>query len=145
MKYYLPAILTAIFWGVSYGSCEYALKTIDKKLFFFFTGIGTAVFWSIYFFGTTNLQDKSTYTLDIRGFLWLLSSMACGLLGNFFCIKAIQQMGSVKASVIEITYPIFCAIFVMLCSRSFSLNIIQIFCMIVVLLGSAGFMWYDKK
>jgi drug/metabolite transporter (DMT)-like permease len=143
MKHYLPAILTAIFWGVSYASGEYSLKTIDKKFFFLITGITTAVFWSSYFFVSKSPTD--TYNTDPKGLCWLIFSIFCGLLGNFFCIKAIQQMGSVKASVIEITYPIFCALFIMLCNRSFSLNLIQVFCMVVVLLGSAGFMWYDQK
>lgn len=144
IEHYLPAILTAVLWGISYGSCEYALKTIDKKLFFFITGIITATFWSIYYFSTTVLH-RSSFQFEIKGIFWLLFSISCGLMGNFFCIKAIEQMGSVKASIIEITYPFFCAVFIMICSRSFSLNFMQILFMILVFFGSAGFIWYDKK
>lgn len=143
MKEYLPALLTAMFWGFSYASCEYTLKTIDKKLFFFITGISTAIFWSVYFVIAKNSEKNQS--IDSVSFLWLIFSICCGLLGNFFCIKAIQQMGSVKASVIEITYPIFCALFIMVCNRTYSLSLIQILCMVIVIIGSAGFMLSDKK
>ena len=33
MKDYIPAILVALFWGVSYGACEQSLKSVDKKIF----------------------------------------------------------------------------------------------------------------
>ena len=140
MKQYIPAILTALFWGISYGSCEQALKSVDKKLFLFLTGIGTALFWSSYY-----LVGKSENKIDLTGTFWFLLSISAALLGNFYCLKAIQEMGSVRASVIEISYPIFCALFIMLVQMKITMNIQQIICMFIVIFGSAGFIWFGKS
>lgn len=140
MKQYIPAILTALFWGISYGSCEQALKSVDKKLFLFLTGIGTALFWSSYY-----LIGKSENKIDLTGTFWFLLSISTALLGNFYCLKAIQEMGSVRASVIEISYPIFCALFIMLVQMKITMNIQQIICMFIVIFGSAGFVWFGKS
>ncbi len=140
MKDYIPAILVALFWGVSYGACEQSLKSVDKKIFLLITGIVTGVFWTSYYF-----IGKSENKIDSTGLFWLLVSAIAALLGNYYCLKAIEQMGSVKASVIEISYPIFCALFIMLVQMKITMNIQQIICMFIVIFGSAGFMWFGRN
>ena len=142
MNKFIFAILTAIFWGISYAACEYAIKNIDKRLFFLCTGICTALFWVVYFMYTYDHNNNFKFTHS--SLLWLIVSVSAGLFGNYFCIRAIQDMGAVKASAIEITYPIFCMLFMSICSLKMTLNIQQMICMLIVILGSAAFMLFDK-
>lgn len=142
VKPFLPAILAAICWGISYAACEYAIKDIDKKVYFLITGICTALFWFAYYFIPSNTTQNNINTNSI---FWLFCSVSLGLLGNYFNVKAIESLGSIKSSAIEITYPIFCALFIMFFSRVVNISLYQFLFMLIIIVGSAGFMMYDKK
>lgn len=137
---FLPALLTALFWGIAYGSCEQALKGMDKRVFLLLSSLSMAVFWFVFYF-----IGKESIKVNYNSFFWLLVNIVSHLLGSYFCLKAIHEMGAVRASVIEVSYPIFCSLFIMTVTLKSTINPQQFFCMLLVILGSSMFIWFGKN
>jgi drug/metabolite transporter (DMT)-like permease len=136
---FLPAILTALSWGVCYVSLEKCLDYIDKKTYFLFYSLLNFIIFSIIFYSSK--PSKFEY----QGIIWMIIAAFAAILGNFLGVKAIESSNATNAAVIEISYPIWCVLFTMLLTGENPLNLKSFLGMLLVIIGMIVFTFYNKS
>jgi drug/metabolite transporter (DMT)-like permease len=114
--WYLSALGAAIVWGVHYPLVDNALKRVSVVTVLLLTAIPIAIFALVAH--RTVADDLATLrTLGWRGQLPILALALTSLAGSVLLYIAIGAKNATLASVIEISYPLFVAIFAWLLFR----------------------------
>lgn len=103
------ALLTAVSWWLFYVCTQQIIKSVDKSIYLSMIYTTSFTFWMGLFF----VMNKSRPTLESVNNVkwWLLCAVACQILGNYLSLKAVELKNATYASVVEISYPIWCAMF----------------------------------
>lgn len=143
MNWIFTALITSASWGLTYVAAENALKNIDKRFYLVICTFLNFVFWLFYFF--LNINKIEIKTIENKSFFWLLVACISAIIGNYFCISAIQGKNAVSASIIEISYPLFCVGFSFFLTGKLNLTIESSVGMFFVLIGMFIFIIFQRN
>ena len=104
MPWWIPAILTAFLWGVSYTALEQVIKYIDKTTYIF---LSSFLFLGVYGFLSWNHVSNDLITLSHKSsvIFWVLLASVSSILGNYLALLAIEHSNASLAAALEISYP----------------------------------------
>lgn len=116
MNWYTSALLGALIWGVHYPLVDKALDKISLTTVLLLTTIPMII--SAPFFYKNLVQDLGVFVkLDMLDRIQILSIMVTSISATVFVFMAISAKNATLASLIEISYPVFVALFSMLILR----------------------------
>ncbi|MBI5466500.1 MAG: DMT family transporter [Candidatus Kerfeldbacteria bacterium] len=107
------ALGAAVTWGLVYTVNQKVLSTVSPLVYLFLGSLVTAIitlpilFWQL---------DSVKQVLSANRTMWwfILAGEVLLVLANFFILSSIKSLGAPLAAVIEISYPLFVALFTML-------------------------------
>jgi drug/metabolite transporter (DMT)-like permease len=130
------SILAAVFWGFDYVFAEQVTKKISvysflaiQLLFAFFITLLISIF-------TGFLKiDLLTIASSRQMLVYLSMGIAAFTAGNLFILASLQAKNATLAGMIEISYPLFIALFVYLIFKENQLNLATLFGALLIFLG----------
>lgn len=137
--WFIYSLTAAVLWGIHYATAGQLSKTMPASLislgYLIFVAVAALLFMFLFFRDLMDINQLQSYlTLTT---LWQLGLMVLtGCLSNFLVFTAIADSTATKASIIEITYPFFVALFGVLMYREQELNIQVMIGGLLILLGS---------
>jgi len=112
---YILAVTAAALWGLTYCLDEKVLAEISiYKLYFLHSLFGVLLALSIWLFQGNSVGDLITLEAEKISWKLLLLTLVVGSLAALAIFGSIQALGASKASILEISYPLFVAIFAFL-------------------------------
>ena len=112
MPWYIPAILTAILWGICYTSIEPVVRHIDKTTYIIISASVSLFIYGIWSLYNQNLtRDINYISENPRCATFLFIAIVSGVIANFIALKAIESSGASLAAALEISYPFWCMLF----------------------------------
>jgi drug/metabolite transporter (DMT)-like permease len=125
MMWMAYAMAAAVLWGVSYAACG---RTIERGMsplvfFFLYTAFGAlaAGLWLV------STGELGTVAREVRALgtdrVWLAVSIISSAIGALVIYMAIGEKNATLASLIEISYPFFVAVFAWLFFRDTQINL----------------------
>ena len=121
VPWYIPAITAAVVWGLHYPLIEHALKRVSLTTVVLLTALPMAL---------VALAFPVRLAADWRLFValsaterWLIGAIAVtSLAGTVLLYLAVRGRNATLASLIEISYPAFVALFAWLLFREWQIN-----------------------
>ncbi|MCK7583309.1 MAG: DMT family transporter [Chromatiales bacterium] len=121
LPWYIPAIAAAVVWGVHYLLIENALKRVSLVTVVLLTAAPMALVALA--FPARLAADWRALTALPPGERWLILAIALtSLAGTVLLYLAVRGRNATLASLIEISYPAFVAVFAWLLFREWQLN-----------------------
>ena len=106
--WFVIALFTALAWGFCYICVEQVIKSVDKFVYLSISATCNAIFWIFCLFYYKN--DKMALDFDAAKW-WVVASVSSVIAGNYLSMRAVELKNATYASVVEISYPIWCALF----------------------------------
>lgn len=135
LPWYLYAFAAAIIWGIHYNLLSKALKVVTPITSYLFVSLiillGLPLFWKQF---TTDISKL--YHSDTQTILSTLGLLFTGVTASLALYKAIQIHNPVHAGLIEVTYPLFVAIFAVILFQENHVNTGTIIGGTLILIGS---------
>jgi drug/metabolite transporter (DMT)-like permease len=140
IPWYVTAIGAALVWGVHYPLVDHALKKISLVSVLLLTALPIVVLG--FFFHRTLTEDYAVWaSLDTGPKLRVLAPALTSLLGSVLLFLSIAGKNATLASLIEISYPVFVALFAWLLFREMHINTSVIIGGLLVFAGVAMIIW----
>lgn len=140
--WYISAIAAALVWGVHYPLVDYALKRVSILTVLLLTAIPIVLMLPLY--QQTLKNDFGVWqTLPWSERLPILAIMATSLFGAVLLYVSISGKNATLASLIEISYPVFVAVFAYLLFREVHLNASVLIGAALVFSGVALIIWHN--
>ncbi|MHB1142983.1 MAG: EamA family transporter [Sulfuricaulis sp.] len=138
--WYVTAIGAALVWGVHYPLVDHALKKLSLVSVLLLTALPIVVL--ALFFHRTLAADYAVWTtLDTGPRIRVLALALTSLLGSVLLFLSIASKNATLASLIEISYPVFVALFAWLLFRELHINTSVIIGGLLVFAGVAMIIW----
>jgi len=119
--WYIPAIAAAVVWGLHYPLIEHALRRVSLPTVVLLTALPMALV-ALAFPARLAADWRAMLALPI-GERWLIGLIALtSLAGTVLLYMAVRGRNATLASLIEISYPAFVAVFAWLLFREWQLN-----------------------
>ena len=140
--WYATAIAAAIIWGVHYPLVDYALKRVSVFSVLLLTALPIILILPLY-----QQTLKSDYVVW-RALSWserapILALSVTSLLGALLLYVSIAGKNATLASLIEISYPVFVALFAYLLFRELHVNASVAIGAVLVFTGVALIIWHN--
>jgi drug/metabolite transporter (DMT)-like permease len=119
--WYLPAILAAVVWGLHYPLIENALRHVSLTTVVLLTAAPMALV-ALAFPARLGADWRAVLALPAGGRLLIAMIAFTSLAGTVLLYLAVRGRNAMLASLIEISYPAFVAIFAWLLFREWQLN-----------------------
>jgi drug/metabolite transporter (DMT)-like permease len=119
--WYLPAILAALVWGLHYPLIENALRHVSLTTVVLLTAAPMALL-ALVFPARLAADWRAIMALPTGGRLLIAAIALTSLAGTVLLYLAVRGRNATLASLIEISYPAFVAIFAWLLFREWQLN-----------------------
>ena len=119
--WYLGALGAALVWGIHYPLVEHALRRVSLVSVLLLTAIPIVVVAAV-FHRELALDYSAFRALGMREQLSILALGVTSLLGSVLLFLAIGSKNATLASLIEISYPVFVALFAYALFREHTLN-----------------------
>lgn len=117
------AMAASLFWGVSYTLSEQMMKKISIASVMLTASLGGLLFsLALGLTGKTFGNDIALVKKDESGAKLLLASVAVYVIANIFILLATKAKNATMAGMIEITYPLFTAIFAYVLFKEVQVN-----------------------
>ena len=111
MSLFCLALLTSIFWGMTYAATQMVTRFVDPKTYLIFSCLLSASLYSLWGYLDGSLyKDLSEGNLNKTINFALLASLAA-FIASFCSVMAVKLNGATMASVVEISYPVFVIVF----------------------------------
>jgi drug/metabolite transporter (DMT)-like permease len=122
--WFFYAIVAAVIWGINYAVGGRLLQRgISAAGLLFLDVIFALIALGAYFTFTGQWTLFTGQVRQLQGnYGWLFIAMAAGTVANFLSLLAIQHKNATLASLIEISYPFFVALFAWLLFRDVQLS-----------------------
>lgn len=141
MLKYLPALLAAILWGISYSLIEKTNHIIDKKIFLLLYS-----FLSLIVYLSLNFSSGFSFPkLDVQNYIYFIVSVITMVLGTFLSLKAIESSNATASAIIESSYPLWCMIIMTFVFNQYTINIKSLLGMALVFIGTLIFLIFEKS
>jgi len=138
--WYVTAIGAALVWGVHYPLVDHALKKLSLVSVLLLTALPILVL--TLFFHRTLAADYAVWTtLDTGPRVRVLALALTSLLGSVLLFLSIAGKNATLASLIEISYPVFVALFAWLLFREIHVNASVIIGGLLVFAGVTLIIW----
>ncbi len=138
--WYVTAIGAALVWGVHYPLVDHALKKLSLVSVLLLTALPIVVL--ALFFHRTLAADYAVWTtLDTGPRIRVLALALTSLLGSVLLFLSIAGKNATLASLIEISYPVFVAVFAWLLFREIHVNTSVIIGGLLVFAGVTMIIW----
>ncbi len=122
--WFVYAMSAAVIWGISYAASGRVIERGMTPMAFFFLYSLFGMFSTALYFGATG--KFATLPVQIRAlegdWKWLAIAVVTSVVGAFLIYMAISEKNATLASLIEISYPFFVAIFAWLFFRDTQFN-----------------------
>lgn len=136
VPWYLPAIAAAVVWGIHYPLIEYALRRVSLTTVVLLTALPMALL--VLAFPARLAADWRVLALLPAGERMLVGLVALtSLAGTVLLYLAVRSRNATLASLIEISYPAFVALFAWLLFREWQLNSGVLLGAVLVFAGTA--------
>jgi drug/metabolite transporter (DMT)-like permease len=140
IPWYVTAIGAALVWGVHYPLVDHALKKLSLVSVLLLTAL--PIFVLALFFHRTLAADYAVWTtLDTGPKVRVLALALTSLLGSVLLFLSIAGKNATLASLIEISYPVFVAMFAFVLFREIHVNTSVIIGGLLVFAGVAMIIW----
>jgi len=131
------ALGAAVLWGVSYAASGRVIsRGLDPVSFFFCYAIFCALFTGVILLANGELFSVPR---EVRGlgkdWVWLVVSLAAAAVGGLLIYSAIGEKNATLASLIEISYPFFVAMFAWVFFRETQFNLATVLGGVLILGG----------
>ena len=121
LPWYVPAIAAAVVWGLHYPLIEHALRRVSLPTVVLLSALPMALV-ALAFPARLAADWRALAVLPV-GERWLIGLIALtSLAGTVFLYLAVRGRNATLASLIEISYPAFVAVFAWLLFREWQLN-----------------------
>ncbi len=121
IPWYLAALGAALSWGIHYPLVEHALRRISLVSVLLLTAVPIALLAAL-FHEQIGADIRTVAGLGWRDKLPILTLMLTSLAGTVLLFTAIGARNAAMAAVIEISYPLFVALFAWLLFRRVEVN-----------------------
>ena len=121
IPWYIPAIVAALVWGLHYPLIEFALRRVSLTTVVLLTALPMALVALA--FPARLATDWRQFMMLPNGERFMIAAIAfTSLAGTVLLYLAVRGRNATLASLIEISYPAFVAIFAWLLFREWQLN-----------------------
>ncbi len=138
------ALLASVFWGFVYVIDQKILERMPVLKFLFYEHLLWVVFLTLYMLfaakGTARLHQSDLTIFKDPYFLILIPAT---FIANILILKSIQNVGATTAVVLEISYPIFVALFSYLLFKQ-QVNRMTLLGGLLIFAGSAIVLYFNK-
>lgn len=138
--WYVTAIGAALVWGMHYPLVDHALKRLSLVSVLLLTALPIVVL-ALFFHRTLAADYVVWTTLDTGPRIRVLALALTSLLGSVLLFLSIAGKNATLASLIEISYPVFVALFAWLLFREIHVNASVIIGGLPVFAGVALIIW----
>lgn len=143
IPWYVTAIGAALVWGVHYPLVDHALKKISLVSVLLLTAVPVVL--AVPFFHRTLAADYAVWAdLDTGPKARVLALALTSLLGSVLLFLSIAGKNATLASLIEISYPVFVAVFAYLLFREIHVNPSVIIGGLLVFAGVTMIIWNNQ-
>lgn len=143
MTWYTYAFVAAVLWGIHYNLLAKSLKVISPISTFWLATImmliGLPLFWK-----QLIVDYKALVQSDLATIASTIGLMFTGVIASLSLYKAIQVHNPVHAGLIEVTYPLFIALFAVVLFQENHLNLGTVVGGLLILFG-AGIVVYSSS
>ena len=141
MPWYLAALAAAVVWGLHYPLVAHALRHLSAVGVLLLTILGIAAM------ALVNLQAVGNdfvalRGMDARGRALVMLLPLTSLLGSWLLYVSIGQKNATLASLIEISYPVFVALFAYVLFRETALDALTLVGAALVFVGVGIIIWH---
>lgn len=121
LPWYLTALAAAIVWGIHYPLVDHSLKKLSLPGLLLLTSLPIIALAPLFL---RELQQDLRVLTDSGATerLWMLAPMLTSLVGSVLLFAAISSKNATLASLIEVSYPAFVALFAWLLFREVHLT-----------------------
>jgi drug/metabolite transporter (DMT)-like permease len=140
------ALAAAVIWGISYAASGRVIERGVTPLAFFFlyTFFGaTAALVTLAFMGKTGTLLSEIRVLG-ADWVWLVVAVVTSAAAGLLIYIAIGEKNATIASLIEISYPFFVAVFAWLFFREIQFNWLTVLGGVLIL-GGVGLVFYAER
>lgn len=102
----------ALTWGLVYALDQKVLTELSPVTLLFIQALTTVLILAPFVFSQSDVLD-SVRTLSRPTFYYLLATLVLTVCANILIFYSIQHLGASTAALIEITYPLFVVLFVL--------------------------------
>jgi drug/metabolite transporter (DMT)-like permease len=121
LPWYVTALLAAAIWGLHYPLLEHALKKISLVSVLFLTALPFALLGVV--FHRQIAADVAVWrALDTAGQIAIAAIALTGFVATVLLYMSIGSRNATLASLIEVSYPVFVALFAYVLFRETALN-----------------------
>lgn len=141
------AISAAVLWGLSYTMTEQVMKKLSAMTVMFFCSLGGAVFalTAGLILGTFKKDWQIIKAAETTAELKLLGAcVAVVMIANVFILLSIKAKNATMAGMIEITYPLFTALFAWVLFRESQMTTGALIGFVLIIMGVACIYFLDK-
>lgn len=142
IPWYLTAIGAALVWGIHYPLVDYALRKVSVVSVLLLTALPIMVV-SVLFAQQVRLDFQAWRALGLGDQLTVVALSLSSLAGTVLLYLSIHGKNATLASLIEITYPVFVAIFAWVLFRQLHVNASVLMGALLVFAGVALIIWHN--
>lgn len=145
MSWIILAICAAMFWGISYALVGELLKSFTMPFILLVSAVSVATYSLVagLFMGGFS-QDVQTARKMEAATGYLLASGIITICAQFFILNSIKAKNATMAAMVEVTYPVFTALFIWAFFREAQLTAGTAFGGLLILAGVACIYFFDK-
>jgi drug/metabolite transporter (DMT)-like permease len=136
LPWYVTAIAAAVVWGLHYPLIEHALRRVSLPTVVLLTALPMALV-ALAFPARLAADWRTVMALPLGERLLIVLIALTSLAGSVLLYMAVRGRNATLASLIEITYPAFVAVFAWLLFREWQLNAGVLLGALFVFAGSA--------
>lgn len=145
MAWIVYALLAAVLWGATYFMYEVLLKNLSAPTVLFFSGLGgTLVFLFWLAFSGTFAKDWAVLKKGGSDSSLLLSITALTILANLAFLASMRLKNATVSGLIEITYPLFTALFAWVFIREAQLSMGTFMGACLIMAGIICISYFEK-
>lgn len=145
MTWFFYALASAVLWGLSYALYEQLVKTISAASAMLYTGLGGFAIYALWAsFNKSLLPDWQVIRAGGFELKTILALIFINSLANLLMIFSLQQKNATLAGMIEITYPLFTALFAWVLFRQMQFTAGAVLGFLLIASGIACIYFFEK-
>lgn len=145
MLWFFYAVAASVLWGVSYAVLDELLKKISVASIFLYSSFASIAFGLVLGLSKRTLgADWQLLKEGGRETKLMLASIGVSLAANLFILLSINAKNATMAAMIEITYPLFTALFAWMFFREVQVTAGTLIGALLILSGVACIYYFGK-